>query len=504
MSPPDHNAELGQAVADDGEGEGLDFEALKEMAGFVFRAPRRRPILATTVFVAVAGLGLVVAATIPRTYNVEVKLQLLPALGDPSRPREADQPMRNVTNVVMRHENLVSLVQEANLVERFYSTRPQLLRMRDNLLELVSGPRSEAEKVQGMVGTLETKLHVFPIDDSTVMISVDWNNPQTAYDLATLVQKHFFEARYDSEVNMVRDAIAVLEDHATTEHEQVESALDEYQKAHAEHAGTSAAAAPSAVTYAPTRNAAPAPSASVASAPAPDPSLTAELEDKRREIRALEEERQRELGNLKQQLSQAQLTLTSMHPTVIALQQKIDALSQPSPKVEQLKSEERTLLAKIAAAMAAPAPKEATGGMGSPAVPAAPRSGPVRPAAPLGGALSAREDPALAPAREKLESAIHRYQDEMSHIDSKKLELDMAKKSFDYRYSVINPAEVPHGPKKPIGTIVGLGSLVGALVAAILGCGAVDWIRGRVLEAWQVRRRCKLEVLGEIEWPISK
>jgi len=193
-----------------------------------------------------------------------------------------------------------------------------------------------------------------------------------------------------------------------------------------------------------------------------------------------------------------------MHPTVIGLQQKIDALSQPSPKVEQLKSEERTLLAKIAAAMAAPPLKEATGGTGSLAVPAAPRSGSVRPAAPLGGALSAREDPALAPAREKLESAIHRYQDEMSHIDSKKLELDMAKKSFDYRYSVINPAEVPRGPKKPIGTIVALGSLVGAVVAAILGCGAVDWIRGRVLEAWQVRRRCKLEVLGEIEWPISE
>jgi hypothetical protein len=251
--------------------------------------------------------------------------------------------------------------------------------------------------------------------------------------------------------------------------------------------------------------------AGTAAAPAPvDPELVSSLEDKRRSIRQIEEQRQRELDGLKQQLSQAQLTLTPQHPTVIALQQKVDALSKPPPELLGLKAEERTLMAQIAPQIA---PQASSASTSPPAAPAgnapprgaAPRAGPPSAAAPVNTALrspvSEREDPALAPARGKLEAAIHRYQDVMARLDSARLELDITRTAFRHRYAVITPAEVPRGPKKPIAQLITAGSLLAAALLALLFAALADWRAGRVLEVWQIRRQLKLEVLGELEGP---
>ena len=131
----------------------------------------------------------------------------------------------------------------------------------------------------------------------------------------------------------------------------------------------------------------------------------------------------------------------------------------------------------------------------------APPPPPALPAAPEARAASLREEPALAPARERLEAAIYRYQDVMARIDAAKLELDISRTEFRYRYSVITPAEVPRGPTRPIGMIVGVASLVGAMLAALLGAAGADLVEGRILEPWQLRRRFKIEVLGEFEPP---
>jgi capsular polysaccharide biosynthesis protein len=89
----------------------------------------------------------------------------------------------------------------------------------------------------------------------------------------------------------------------------------------------------------------------------------------------------------------------------------------------------------------------------------------------------------------------------MGRIDSQTLELDFQRTAVRYRYSVQTAAEVPRSPKKPIALLVGIGSVLGAILVALLSAATADWLTGRVLETWQVRRRLKLEVLGEFDQP---
>jgi hypothetical protein len=212
---------------------------------------------------------------------------------------------------------------------------------------------------------------------------------------------------------------------------------------------------------------------------------------------------------------------------VQADQKLVDQLSQPSPDLKQLQADERALMTQIvplapagSAGGAAPAPPTilpsiapppttaaGTGGAAAPAAPAA------TPATPGGTTLGANGQPNWAPsmydgdgptrlAREKLESAIRRYQDVVGRIDAARIELDINRTAFKYRYSVMSPPEVPLKPKKPIATMIGIGSFVGAFLIAIIAAAVADLLGGRVLETWQVKRRLKIEVLGELEPPM--
>jgi uncharacterized protein involved in exopolysaccharide biosynthesis len=506
MTATDLNGEINPDVTEQSGEEGVDADQLKEIAGFVWHAARRRPKLAASVFVVVASLGLAVSVTMPRIYNSQVKLlaqraSVLPALTNPGRtlPYEADNPTSNVSANIMRRDNLVALVKEANLVERWHASRSAGLRLKDRLFNLFSAPPREEDEVRGLAQTLEKRMTV-TTDESTVTISIDWSDPQVAYDLVRLVQKNFVEARYDAQVAMIQDALGVLEDHAKAELEQVDSALAAYQEARESIDSTSAPSStdptvrrPATVQRAPSLSAAP-PAPPV---PAVDPDLTKALEEKRRQIRALEDSRQRTLDTLKQQLVQAQLTLTAMHPTVIALQQKIDSLSEPPPELANLKNEERELMNQIV--QSTPVPSTAPSSHPSPIL------GPTldlrQTTAQKMAAKSGQQDPSLAPLRSRLDSAISRYQNVMANIDSAKLELDITRAAFRYRYSEITPAEISRAPKKPIAFLVGVASVLGGVFLAMLGAAAADWRTGRILETWQIRRRLKLEVLAEFEPP---
>jgi hypothetical protein len=63
------------------------------------------------------------------------------------------------------------------------------------------------------------------------------------------------------------------------------------------------------------------------------------------------------------------------------------------------------------------------------------------------------------------------------------------------------PAEVANKPKKPIAqALAGLSLPIAAFLALLIGT-ALDLFKGRLVETWQVRRRLKTEVLGELELP---
>ena len=502
MVQHDINAPLSQAPPEEAESDGLDLEQITELTGFVLRAGRRHRKLAIATFAIVAGLGITAAATMPKTYSAQVKIfaqrpSTLRALsGSAPNIDQVDDPTKNVANMIMRRDNLVALVRQANLADRFTESRAPALRLKDRITTWLYGPPSDEDKLKVLVAILEKKLDIVT-DESTVVMTVDWPSAQMAYDLVSLVQKNFLEARYDRDLALITDSIGVLQDHAKAENEKVETALAEYQRcliAALPLPAPSAAAAPP-----PFRGYAPAPPRAAGdTAPAVDPGVSLALEEVRLKIKALEHERQVLLDSLRQQLSQAQLTLTPMHPTVIGLQQKIEALTQPSPELLRLREEERNLTAQIA---------QATPPSVQPPAPAPRLAGPPTPmeasASPSSSAPPAPrpvvEDGPTRLARSRLEAAIQGYEETMAHIDAANVELEITRTAYKYRYTIQTPAELPTKTKKPVAQLLAAGALLGGVLLAFLAAALADVFGGLVLESWQVRRRLKLEVLGEID-----
>jgi hypothetical protein len=499
-------AVMDQADPDQGESEGIDLERVREIVGFALRAARRRSWLAAAAFVSVAGIGLTVSATMPRTYSSQVKLlaRRSPLIRPNSQNGPEENPTKNVSAMIMRRDNLVQLAKEENLLERTAQTRSAALRFKDRVLGSLYGATSDADKLRMLVMSLEGRLTVeVEKDDATVDITIDWPNPQIAYDLVTRVQKNFLELRYDSDVAAINDSVAVLEEHAKSELAVVDADLAEYQKILEDRAANAALHPPAAVIPG-----APVPRGPVAGgapprlqggsvAPGVDSDLAKALEEKRLQIKSAEEGQSRALEVLRAQLVQAQLTLTSMHPTVIALQQQVDAMSQPSAELTRLRAEERALLSQIAAprpVAAVPSPFR-TGPATDPSL--APSAAPAVPLAPQ----SLDRDGPLQIAQAKLTSAVQASEEAMARVDQAKEELEFTRAAYKYRYSVFTPAEVSSKPKKPTATIVGVGSVFGAGLLAILLAAASDLATGLVLESWQVRRQLKLEVLGEFDRP---
>ena len=109
------------------------------------------------------------------------------------------------------------------------------------------------------------------------------------------------------------------------------------------------------------------------------------------------------------------------------------------------------------------------------------------------------EDPGVAAARSQLAAVMGRYQGIMARLDSARLELDMTRTAFRYRYSVITPAEIAKRPTKMTAQLIGIASVMLAAFLAYLCSALLDWQTGRILETWQIRRYLKVEVLGEME-----
>jgi hypothetical protein len=89
----------------------------------------------------------------------------------------------------------------------------------------------------------------------------------------------------------------------------------------------------------------------------------------------------------------------------------------------------------------------------------------------------------------------------MASVDRAKVELDVTRAAYKYRYTVVTPAEVPRHPKKATANIVAVASVLGGALLALLIAAAADMAGGIVLEPWQVRRRLKIDVLGELDIP---
>lgn len=448
------NAQL-PAESLDESGEAVDSVPLRHRVGFVLGAIRRRKWLALSIF----GLG--IAATFgwigitPRTYHVETKIltkrqQALPGAVRSNIGDEA--PTHLAYETIHGRDNLISVIKQTRLVDRWHVESNR--------------PLTQDEKVNALVRMLDDRIGV-SVGEGLLTISIDWRDPQLAYELVETTWQNFREARREQEISSIEEVVSVLEARA----EAVRAEIEELQMESPAQAPKGAAAA------ADTRK----PGGRLA-INLPAIQLKTQLEATRRTIHDEEDFRRRRLEDLRAQLAQRLAMYGESYPSVVSLQQEIQAFLREPPELVSLKAEEQRLDAAYAKRKREHDVTEA-----DPAI------------TPDRAATDARTDRGEADTR--LTRATLKYQTILERVETARLDLDASASAFKHRYSVMWPAKVPTQPAKPnVRRLLGLGSAA-ALFLAVLAAVLADIRAGRLVEPWQVEALLDLPVLAEVERP---
>jgi hypothetical protein len=489
--PPSLSSSNGPDPADAEGSDGVDFARAAAIARFVLRAPRRRPVLAAVVLVLSLLVTAAVAVSAPRTYVASTKILVqrnvvIPLLGNPRRPLPADWdvPSRGTSETILRRDNLVAIIRETNLAERWRVGRSPMLQLFDSVGLAVFGPVSEEDRMLALIGALEKKIAV-QADDTTITISVSWHDPVIAHEIVTCTERNFFKERGATETSAITETIAILEDEAARQREAIDAGLAGAQKMQPP------APPPVARPLGAPRRASP--ERGLHPAAEGGATIAVDLAQKRAAIQAIEDPWQRRVFDLRGQLATLRLTYASAHPSVIALEERIRQASVEPAELTALKREEAGLLAQV---------KQFSPGEG--------KLGD-SPQALLGPFIAKGDDPPLAPAtrddspelvsvRARLVAAVQKYEDLRDRIDSARLEINTARAAFKYRYVIVAPSEIPKKPLTPIVLIIALGGLVLSLLLAFAAPAAKDFASNRVLEVWQAAR-LPIPVLAEVKTP---
>lgn len=464
-----------------------EYGHLIDLARLILRAPRRHVRLSLAVLI--LGLAATVFAVLytPRSYVVSTRILgqrnlVIPALGNPRRsvPSEWDAPTRAASDTILGHDNLVTIIRDAGLVVRWKEERPPLLRWKDRALEMVNGPLTPEEEERGLVGVLEKKL-VVQNNESMIRISLEWPSPTTAYEIVTLAQQNFLSQKSSVEISVISETIGILTAEADRQRQAVDAAFASVVALHREELDPGAPQS---------ADAPPRPRFYVQRVPVKDDKPAAQLEEKRRAIRAMEEPRQRRLAELTAERERLLLTFTEAHPSVVRVDAELAAQRKEPPELTALRKEEAELVGSLANAAA---PQKTT---------VVVRRTPAVRTTPLAAADREREeDPELTNAKAKLLVATRRYEDLMDRIDSARIELHAAQAAFKYRYTILEPAEVPRKAERPKVPLLAGGGLFVSVMLAIFVAAAKDLASGRIVESWQLSRKLKIPVLAEVEEP---
>ena len=470
---------------DDSLDDSLDLTATKQMLALMMRAPLRRPKVSAAIFGLVLVACVLASFRVSPTYEVQAgvivqKNAMLPTFGDSSKNVQSNDfdPAAGVSETVKSRDNLISLARQTHLA--------------DKMNDVPNAPLSEDDKLRVVAKMLDRKLKVTS-DGTTVNFVADWSDPQTAYDLVSGALHNFLDSRTAAEVAIVSDSIDLLEQHAQSERDGIDVAMGEFL--HMKDGWKSPAASS---TAAPVMGAFRPRGSGEGGGTARQAELAKRLDEIKQQTKELQEDRRRQLSELNAQMAGILGTLTPSHPTAIGLRRKIEALSDELPSVTALKNEERGILNELAA-MAGP--KDGSkGSVGTPGQAGSilSSSGGAHGAPPASKQDLEIVDPASAMALSKLQSRIRKYEEFMDQVSAAKLQLDLARNAFKYRYSVYKPAELPTRPKYPVHLLLILG---GALLGFLLSTGIaslLDVMSGRFVEPWQVSRKLSLPILGEV------
>lgn len=460
-----------------------------ELLGFVLRGARRHLLSCVAVFTLVAVIGVAAVYAIPPLYESTAKIYvtqnsaLTASLASGRRGEDANAALRGLREVVLNQENLLALVREAKLADSWHRTRTWPLRWKDQAMAALFGPPNRADLERALVELLETHMWVYAEEGTSIRFTAWWRDPEAAFRLVQLAQRNFLNSRTSDEVASINRAIALLEAEQKRADDMISPAIKDMQQALAKaRERTPLPPTPASAEGAPAR---PAP-ARAAPAPASSEVNLERLQEIRRAQREVLDPWQRRLADLKFQLTELRAIFGPAHPTVTQQEAKLAAASETPPELARLRDEEAELVESVKSVGTA----AETGST----IRRTSTAQPVR----MPASLQREEDPEVAAARVRVETALAKSRDVSSRLDAARMEFATVEASAKHRYAVVEAPEQPNKPFKPKRPVLLAAALAVALLLGFLTGAARELATGRLVEAWQVRK-LGLDVLGEVD-----
>jgi uncharacterized protein involved in exopolysaccharide biosynthesis len=420
---------------------------------FVGRSVRRHWRFVVLFFAAGIGASVLLLNVLPKTYRVKTQLlarrqQMLPSIARPSLGDES--PTAGAFEAVHRRDNLIGIIRKAGLLQSGTADS--------------SAKPGEDERLEILIKRLDTSLLVVP-EEGILTISITWPDGEAAYRIVESAVADYLERRRNTEIAPIEETVSLLEARASSMLPGI-IALQTEAKNHRPAKSRRAGAT--------TRP----------DVPSQDPvaaELEARLRAKQQAVADIEEYRRRKVAELRAQLAQEQTLYGQDYPSLVTLKQSIEALSQPSSQLASLRDEQRALEEEYRRRYGH-LPRSIADG--------------VLPGEPL---FDLQRDDAADAIQSRLKRATLEYQAMLERIGSARIELEIARSAFKYRYSVLWPAQVPKTPYGPSAAKVLGGGAVFSLLLAIAIITAFDLLCGRIVESRQVEQKLGLRVLGQIQ-----
>lgn len=469
---------------DDDEDDGPNI-AVKERIAEAARSAKRRKGLSFIVVMLCGALTVLGAIFVPRNYEVEARLlvQRTQVITGAQTLQLSPEEMRNVAKEyeeqVMAKDNIIAIVRQKDLVSRWDEMRQPHRRLIDKInRKLGKEPPTDDQKYEALVANVQRRLKVW-VDATTVTIRLEWAEPEAARDMVDAAVQNFLDARFQSEVGVIPERIKILEAGVTQAHKDLEASAAELVRQQKlanpkERVNVVIPNLPQGVR-------------DVGREEPADPALKARLEGVRQQIAVLQEAKLRHEAELNQELLQKRQTLAEGHPEVIALKQTLEASRADPPQLARLKVEERELMNDIAAKQRAAA--EARASESKPAV------RPVTPA-PVIEAQVAGTTKSVQDAQVQFDTVTRKYSELVTQLDAARSGLQLEEAAFKNRYKVVHPAEVPTGPKRPVGLIAIAIGILSTIAAVLAVASLADRFSGIFFEPRDVRDRLGLPVFA--------
>jgi uncharacterized protein involved in exopolysaccharide biosynthesis len=469
---PDAPAESPSPPPAPDPGDLFDYELLRDWARFVWTAPRRHWLLTLLCFATVVGGTFAALAVLPRRWEVQARILTQRNPLEQGIDRE-DAPTRAARELILRRDNVVSLLKQTNFIERHLESRAPAARARAWVVALLRGREPTPDELrEGLADAVEDRLWALPGADGTVDIGFRWSDRELTFDVVEAAVQSFLEVRHAAEVSSIDESIAIYEEHAVRLAHEIAAKTKAVEALERELRASAPRRRPPMIAR-PVRD-------------EEGAKLEARLAARRRTLADVEEYRQRRLTELQAQLLQQETMYADQHPVVVGTRRSIEALSGPSPQASALRTEVTELEREIA--RRGTRPNDPTRETPSPMATA--DEPPLR--------LEA-EDPRLEQERHQLWMLVRQHSGLLERIDDARVQIDTARAGFKYRYMVVTPPQLPKAPIAPKVPLIAVSGVIAGVMLAFLAGVAADVRRGLIVQRWQVERSLGIRVLAEID-----